>query len=260
MALSMLKRRSSGGEPQGQATPESKVPLFCQGDDQRPCVTLCAARETCNCGCEEARQALEEEISVRGLSVSVGSMKVGCDGDCPYGPLVGFPRKGFFYRHVRPERAREVVTETLEKGHLLFDLFHLDALKSTSGSFLYDRDSGFIATIDESDCMVQVARYFLEFDRGVSCGKCVPCRIGSVELREILDNIIQGKGRPEDLQRMDLICHAMQDAPYCDFSRGTSGPVVTILKHFRSEFEMHIEQELCPAGVCEELVKGGKKG
>jgi NADH:ubiquinone oxidoreductase subunit F (NADH-binding) len=103
--------------------------------------------------------------------------------------------------------------------------------------------------------MVQVARYFLQFEEGVSCGKCTPCRVGSVELREILERIINGEGQPDDLQRLDLVCRAMQDAPYCDFARTTSGPVVSVLRHFRSEFEAHIDRGECPAGVCEGLVK-----
>ena len=142
--------------------------------------------------------------------------------------------------------------------HILFDLLHIDPLKATTGRILYDR-SGFIATIDDSFCMVKVAQYFLQFEDGVSCGKCVPCRVGSVELREILERIIQGKGEPEDLQRLDLVCRAMQDAPYCDFARTTSDPVVNILKHFRSEFEKHVDEKVCPAGACEGLAKEVKE-
>ncbi|MEJ2363486.1 MAG: NADH-ubiquinone oxidoreductase-F iron-sulfur binding region domain-containing protein [Deltaproteobacteria bacterium] len=197
---------------------------------------------------------LEKEIAASNLELTVGAMKVGCNGDCPYGVLVGFPQRGFFYEQVDKEQAEEVVRRTLVQGHILFDLLHIDPLKSTSGRILYDR-SGFIATIDDSFCMVQVAQYFLQFEEGVSCGKCVPCRVGSVELREILERIIQGEGEPEDLQRLDLVCKAMRDAPYCDFARTTSGPVVTILKHFRSEFEKHVDQKVCPAGVCQGLAK-----
>jgi (2Fe-2S) ferredoxin len=197
---------------------------------------------------------LEDEIAKINLGLTVGAMKVGCNGDCPYGVLVGFPQKGFFYEQVDGEQAKEVVNGTLAQGHILFDLLHIDPLKATSGRILYDR-SGFIATIDDSFCMVKVAQYFLQFEEGVSCGKCVPCRVGSVELREILERIIGGKGEPEDLQRLDLVCRAMQDAPYCDFGRTTSDPVVTILKHFRSEFEKHVDQKVCPAGVCEGLAK-----
>jgi (2Fe-2S) ferredoxin len=181
-------------------------------------------------------------------------MKVGCNGECPYGVLVGFPQRGYFYSQVSPAQAREVVSGTLEQGHVIFDLLHIDPLKATSGRILYDR-SGFIATIDEGFCMVQVARYFLEFEEGVSCGKCTPCRVGSVELREILERIIDGEGQPEDLQRLDLVCRAMQEAPYCDFARTTSDPVVAVLKHFLSEFEQHIDQKVCPAGACEALGK-----
>ena len=231
---------------------ESQLPVFCRSDEPRPCVTICAPSADCECGCEEVRRVLEEEITARSLGVGVDDMKVGCNGECPYGVLVGFPQRGYFYSHVSPEQAREVVTGTLEKGHILFDLLHIDPLKSTSGRILYDR-SGFIATIDEGYCMVQVASYFLEFEEGVSCGKCTPCRVGSVELREILARIIDGEGQPDDLQRLDLVCRAMQDAPYCDFARTTSGPVVAVLKHFRSEFEAHIDQRVCPAGACEVL-------
>ena len=233
---------------------ELQVPNFCQDDKQRACITICEPPETCTCGCHEVRKVLEEEIAASNLGVTLGPMKVGCNGDCPYGVLVGFPQRGFFYEQIDKEQAKEVVRGTLVQGHILFDLLHIDPLKSTSGRILYDR-SGFIATIDDSFCMVKVAQYFLQFEEGVSCGKCVPCRVGSVELREILERIIQGEGEPEDLQRLDLVCKAMRDAPYCDFARTTSGPVVTILKHFRSEFEKHVDQKVCPAGVCQGLAK-----
>lgn len=236
---------------------ESQVPIFCHSDEQRPCVTICAPSASCECDCDEVRRILREEITSRNLEVSVGEMKVGCNGECPYGVLIGFPQKGYYYSHVSPEKAREVVTGTLEKGHIIFDLLHVDPLKSTSGRILYDR-SGFIAAIDQGFCMVRVAHYFLEFEEGVSCGKCTPCRVGSLELREILERIMRGEGQPDDLQRLDLVCRAMQDAPYCDFARTTSGPVVAALKHFRSEFEKHVDQRVCPAGACEALGREGQ--
>jgi len=233
---------------------EPQAPNFCQANKQRACITICEPPETCTCDCHAVRRVLEEEIAAINLGLTVAAMKVGCNGDCPYGVLVGFPQRGFFYEQVDGEQAKEVVSATLAQGHILFDLLHINPLKATSGRILYDR-SGFIATIDDSFCMVKVAQYFLKFEEGVSCGKCVPCRVGSVELREILERIIGGKGEPEDLHRLDLVCRAMQVAPYCDFARTTSGPVVTILKHFRSEFEKHVDQKVCPAGVCEGLAK-----
>lgn len=244
-----MDSRASKNKNPAAASPTA---VFCQNANQRPCVTICAPSDICRCNCEEVRSVLEEEIAASNLGVTVGNMKAGCNGDCPYGVLVGFPQRGFFYERVDTEQAKEVVNGTLVQGYILFDLLHIDPLKSTSGSILYDR-SGFIATIDDSFCMVKVAQYFLQFEEGVSCGKCVPCRVGSVELREILERISGGKGEPEDLQRLDLVCKAMKDAPYCDFARTTSAPVVTILKHFRSEFEKHLDPKVCPAGACEGL-------
>ena len=231
---------------------EPQIPSFCRTNEQLPCITICAPSVDCECNCEEVRRSLEEEITSKKLGVSLGEMKVGCNGECPYGVLVGFPQKGLFYKHVSPEQASEVVSDTLEQGYIIFDLLHIDPLKSTSGKILYDR-SGFVATIDDGFCMVQVATYFLEFEEGVSCGKCTPCRVGSVELKEILERIKTGKGQPDDLERLDLLCRAMQVAPYCDFARTTSGPVVAVLKHFRAEFEEHIHQGVCTAGACEGL-------
>jgi (2Fe-2S) ferredoxin len=250
MGLNIFKRKPPSEVLADQGSEDARGSGFCKAEDERPCITVCGPAAGEGCGCEEVRRALEAEISARGLELPVHSMKVGCNGTCPYGPLVGFPQRGFFYHRLEPQRAREVVAETLVKGHILFDLLHIDRLKSTSGRILYDRGSGFIATIDDRFCMVQVARYFLEFDRGVSCGKCVPCRVGSVRLREIIDGIIQGNGQPEDIELLHLICDAMREAAYCDFGKTTSDPVRSILKHFRSEFEAHIEQRLCPAGVC----------
>jgi (2Fe-2S) ferredoxin len=235
--LDVLKRKPSRNARWQQSV---DTPAFCLPDDQRPCLTLCSASGACKCGCDEVRQVLERELLSRRLELHIGRMKVGCNGDCPFGVLLGFPQRGFFYRDVTPEMTKEIVRETLEKGQIIFDLLYIDPLKATSGKFLYDK-SGFIATIDDSYDMVEVARYFLEFEEGVSCGKCVPCRVGSVELKETLDRIIDGRGQPDDLQRLELLCRALQDAPYCDFGRTTSNPVVTILKHFRSEFQAYLD-------------------
>jgi (2Fe-2S) ferredoxin len=254
MALTLLKRKPCESGLEDRVRPEPWTTQFCRPTETRPCITVCYPSESCTYDCKGVRQALEEEIRARNLGIPVESMKVGCEGDCPYGTPVGFPQKGFFYRGVTPERARDVVAETLLKGHILFDLLYIDPLKSTSGHILYDRPFKFIATMDDSFCMVQVARYFVKFNEGVSCGKCTPCRVGSVELGEILDRIIRGKGRLEDLKRLELISAAMQDTPYCDFARVCSGPVLTALQYFKSEFELHVDEGICPAGVCEALV------
>jgi len=234
---------------------EPRRSFFCGSDERGPFVTVCTGNSTgwCRCGCEAVRQILEEEIRARELNVRVAAMKVGCNGTCPYGPLMGFPQGGFYYHRLTPERAREAVFETIEKGHILFDLLHLDPLQSTSGRFLYDHASGFIAVLDEDRCMVQVAKYFLDFDKGVSCGKCTPCRAGFLYLREIVDAIAGGEGRLEDLHTIRAIMEAMRKAAFCEYAGRGAGPLAAILKHFRSEFELHISQKSCPAGECSKL-------
>ena len=254
MAFGFLKR--TRGAEQVQLSSPLRVPAFCEGSGLGACITVCARSEACPCGCDEVRQVILNEIHSRGLVVRVGRIKAACNGVCPYGPLVGFPQKGFYYHHLNPERARQVVSETLEQGHILFDLLHVDPCHASSSRFIYDHASGFIAAIDESSCMVQVARYFMEFERGVSCGKCVPCRVGSLRLREILDGIVDGRGRPEDLEEIRAICDAMRLAAYCSYGAFGSGPVAAILKHFRTEVEAHIAQKICPTGGCEKLKKG----
>jgi (2Fe-2S) ferredoxin len=254
MALTLLKRKPCESRLENRVGAEPDASKFCLPSETRPCITVCYHSESCMYDCKSVREALEEEIRARNLGILVKPMKAGCEGDCPYGALLGFPQKGFFYRGVTADRAREVVAETLLMGHILFDLLFIDPFKSTSGLILYDRPSRFIATIDESFCMVQVSRYFVKFNEGVSCGKCTPCRVGSVELGEILDRVIQGKARFEDLKRLELIGTAMQETPYCDFARVCSGPVLTALQYFRAEFELHVDEHICPAGVCEALV------
>jgi NADH:ubiquinone oxidoreductase subunit F (NADH-binding) len=171
---------------------------------------------------------------------------------------VGFPGGGFYYHRLTPERAREAVFETIEEGHILFDLLHLDPLQSTSGRLLYDHASGFIAVMDEDRCMVQLAKYFLDFDQGVSCGKCTPCRAGFVYLRELVDAITRGEGRPGDIQTMLAIMDAMRQAAFCEYAGRGSGPLAAILKHFRTEFDRHIEQRVCPSGDCMNMRRAGQ--
>jgi NADH:ubiquinone oxidoreductase subunit F (NADH-binding) len=114
--------------------------------------------------------------------------------------------------------------------------------------------------MDEGNCMVQVAKYFLDFDKGVSCGKCTPCRAGFVYLRQLVDAITRGEGRPEDIQNMLAIMDAMRQAAFCEYAGRGSGPLAAILKHFRAEFELHIEQKVCPSGECTRLRRAGPSG
>ena len=121
---------------------------------------------------------------------------------------------------------------------------------SQAGSMM---GSGGLIVMDDRTCMVEVARYYLSFLAGESCGKCVPCREGIKCLLEILNRICHGQGEIEDLELMEDIADTMQQASLCALGRTASNPVLSTLRYFREEYLEHIEGQRCPAGICREL-------
>ncbi|NUQ01191.1 MAG: SLBB domain-containing protein [Armatimonadetes bacterium] len=115
--------------------------------------------------------------------------------------------------------------------------------------------SGGIIVLDETSCMVDVARYFVHFTRDESCGKCVPCQMGTRQLALILDRIVSGEGRIEDLDRIERVCRTMQQGALCGLGKTAPNPVLTTLRYFPEEYLAHIEQRSCPAGVCRDLIE-----
>jgi NADH:ubiquinone oxidoreductase subunit F (NADH-binding)/Pyruvate/2-oxoacid:ferredoxin oxidoreductase delta subunit len=113
--------------------------------------------------------------------------------------------------------------------------------------------SGGMIVMDEDTCMVDVARYFLEFLKGESCGKCVPCREGVKRMWEILERIAAGGGQLADLQTLEDMGGYLQDSALCALGSSAANPVLTTLKYFREEFRIHIDEGFCPAGVCKKL-------
>jgi NADH:ubiquinone oxidoreductase subunit F (NADH-binding)/(2Fe-2S) ferredoxin len=113
--------------------------------------------------------------------------------------------------------------------------------------------SGGMIVMDEETCMVDVARYFLNFLKGESCGKCVACREGVRRMLQILERITGGKGREEDLATLQEIGEYLQDTALCALGTTSANPVLTTLKYFRHEYETHIHEQYCPAGVCKQL-------
>jgi ferredoxin len=101
--------------------------------------------------------------------------------------------------------------------------------------------------------MVDIARYFLTFTQDQSCGKCVPCRIGTRRMREILDRICTGQGAPDDLERLEHLARDVRAASLCGLGKTAPNPVLTTLRYFRDEYEAHL-QGRCPAGRCKELI------
>ena len=114
--------------------------------------------------------------------------------------------------------------------------------------------SGGLIVMDEDDCMVDIAKFFLEFTVDESCGKCKPCRIGTKRLLEMLDKITKGKGTMEDLDKMEELCYHIKANSLCGLGQSAPNPVLSTLKYFRDEYVAHIVDKKCPAGVCKALL------
>ncbi|MBC7104758.1 MAG: NADH-quinone oxidoreductase subunit F, partial [Firmicutes bacterium] len=110
--------------------------------------------------------------------------------------------------------------------------------------------SGGMVVVDEDTCMVDLARYFLDFSRRESCGQCLPCRLGTRQMFAILDDITKGRGRPEDPARLEELGRLVARSSLCGLGQTAPNPVLTTLRYFREEYEAHIKGRRCPAGVC----------
>ncbi len=115
--------------------------------------------------------------------------------------------------------------------------------------------SGGLIVMDEDTCMVDIAKFFLEFTVDESCGKCTPCRVGTKRLLEMLDKITQGKGTMADLDKMEQLCYYIKDNALCGLGQTAPNPVLSTLRYFRHEYEAHVKDKTCPAGVCKKLTK-----
>ncbi len=114
--------------------------------------------------------------------------------------------------------------------------------------------SGGLIVMDEDSCMVDIAKFFLEFTVDESCGKCTPCRIGTKRLLEMLDNITKGKATLEDLDKMEALCYYIKKNALCGLGQTAPNPVLSTLRYFRDEYVAHIVDKKCPAGVCKDLL------
>ncbi|MBE7048891.1 MAG: NADH-quinone oxidoreductase subunit NuoF [Ruminococcaceae bacterium] len=114
--------------------------------------------------------------------------------------------------------------------------------------------SGGLIVMDEDNCMVDIAKFFLEFTVDESCGKCTPCRIGTKRMLEILEKITQGKGTLEDLDRLEALAYNIKETALCGLGQTAPNPVLSTLRYFRDEYEAHVIDKKCPAGVCKALL------
>ena len=115
--------------------------------------------------------------------------------------------------------------------------------------------SGGMIVMDEDDCMVSVAKFFLDFTVEESCGKCSPCRIGNKRLYELLDRICAGKGEPPDLDRLKNLSEVIKDTSLCGLGQSSPNPVLSTLDNFYHEYESHVKDKKCQAGVCRDLLE-----
>ncbi len=114
--------------------------------------------------------------------------------------------------------------------------------------------SGGLIVMDEDDCMVDIAKFFLEFTVEESCGKCTPCRIGTKRMLEILDKVTKGTATLEDLDKLEELCYYVKENALCGLGQTAPNPVLSTLRYFRDEYETHIKEKRCPAGVCKALL------
>ncbi|MBO7682763.1 MAG: 4Fe-4S binding protein, partial [Clostridia bacterium] len=126
------------------------------------------------------------------------------------------------------------------------DYEHLAEIGSIMGS------GGFIV-MDEDNCMVDIAKFFLKFTCDESCGKCTPCRIGTKRMLEILDKITEGKGTLEDIDKLEDLAYYIKENALCGLGQTAPNPVLSTIRFFRDEYESHIVDRHCPAAVCKEL-------
>ncbi|MFW6123211.1 MAG: NADH-ubiquinone oxidoreductase-F iron-sulfur binding region domain-containing protein [Thermodesulfobacteriota bacterium] len=136
---------------------------------------------------------------------------------------------------------------TIELKHLPVDFDSLVQAGSIMGS-------GGMIVMDDHDCVVDVARYFLRFLEEESCGKCLPCRLGLKSMLELLDGFTRGQGTPEDLEALEKLGQALVDGSLCGLGRTAPNPVLTSIRYFKDEYLAHIVDHRCPAGVCRDLI------
>jgi NADP-reducing hydrogenase subunit HndC len=115
--------------------------------------------------------------------------------------------------------------------------------------------SGGLIVMDEDNCMVDIAKFFLEFTVDESCGKCTPCRVGTKRLLEMLEKITKGNGKLEDLEKMEQLCYYIKANSLCGLGQTAPNPVLSTLRYFKDEYVAHVVDKKCPAGVCKDLLQ-----
>ena len=203
-----------------------------------------------------------EAFAAMGTEGSKGTKVFALTGKVKRGGLVEIPM-GATLRHVifdigggiREDKKIKAVQMGGPSGgcipeRLLDTVIDYKALSAT-GAIM---GSGGMVVMDESTCMVGMAKFFLDFTSKESCGKCVHCRIGTRRMLEILTRIVEGNGKAGDIELLEELCNAIKDGALCGLGQTAPNPVLTTIRYFRDEYEAHINDKKCPAGECMDLL------
>jgi (2Fe-2S) ferredoxin len=216
-----------------------------------PKITVCTGQGSKKkCGGEAVYKGLLAESQRLNIPVTIEPAKCGCQGECRQGPFLSFPHLNLFYSQVKESHIPFILTETIQKGKILFPLLHLNPLQSIRADLIWEKTSSCIMAMDSSCCMVQMAEYLIKFHADESCGKCFPCRLGIQKLTDLIVGITRGQGCAGDLTEMESLMSLMTQAPYCSFAGKVSHIILALLSNFKDEFEIHIKEKRCPAGIC----------
>jgi NADH-quinone oxidoreductase subunit F len=139
-------------------------------------------------------------------------------------------------------------------GCIPFELFDTIIDYKALGATGAIMGSGGMVVMDDSTCMVNMAKFFLDFTTKESCGKCVHCRLGTKRMYEILTRIVAGEGKEGDIELLEELCTSIKDGALCGLGQTAPNPVLTTIKYFRNEYEAHINDKKCPAKACSDLL------
>jgi (2Fe-2S) ferredoxin len=214
-------------------------------------ITVCKGRKApYACRGDVIYESLLHEAGRLKIPVTIEHGKCGCGGTCLHGPFLSIPHLGIFYHRVTEAHLSLVLTETMIKGKILFPILHLDPLQSIRRDLIWEKSTGCIMAMDNSFCMVQIADYLINFHADESCGKCTPCRIGINQLKNLVGRIVRWEGPEDAVLQMESLIWLAGQASYCAFAGKASHIIMSVLSGFTEEFEIHIKEKRCPAGIC----------
>lgn len=214
-------------------------------------ITVCRNPKIKTCGAEKIYKGLLEKAEQLNLPVNIEPAKCGCSVACQEGAFLSFPDLGVFYHKVQEGHIEAVLEETVKQGKIVFPLLRLNPLQSIRRDLIWEKATGCIMALDSSRCMVEIADYLIKFHYDESCGKCAPCRLGIQRLADLVEAIRRGKAPANAVSEMESLITLMKQAPYCSFAGKVSHIILSILASFKDEFEIHIKEKRCPAGVCQ---------